>query len=258
MWKRIRIGFLLLILAGVALETWRNQTRATAWRDTLHVALYPINADGGDATAAYIAQLDHDSFAEIETFFAEQAQAYGVHTLRPVRISLQAPLQDNPPPPPRHANALQAIVWSLHLRGWAWRQPRGTPPPTVRLFVRYWNGGEALALDSVGLHKGMIGVINVFGQRAMTHANAVVIAHELLHTLGASDKYDPQTLMPLDPEGYADPQVQPRWPQSRCEVMAGRIALDAAHAVQAPSLAQCVIGPATAAEVGLRRAIRSP
>ena len=34
----------------------------------------------------------------------------------------------------------------------------------------------------------------------MTRTNNVVIAHEILHTLGASDKYDPDTLAPLYPD----------------------------------------------------------
>ena len=51
----------------------------------------------------------------------------------------------------------------------------------------------------------------------------MVIAHELLHTLGASDKYDPQSLAPIFPDGYAEPDRQPSHPQRMAEIMAGRI-----------------------------------
>lgn len=251
MWKRIRIGFLLIILVGVALDAWRGHAQATAWRDTLHVAVYPINADGDPATAAYIASLNGESFEEIDTFFAEQAQRYGVTTLRPVRVSVQAPLPESPPPQPVGGSVLQAMVWSLKLRWWAWRQPKANPPATVKLFVRYTQGKGGSGLDSVGLREGRIGVINVFAQAGASRSNAVVIVHELLHTLGAVDKYDAATLAPLYPAGYADPDAEPRLPQQACEIMAGRIPLEEDRFVQPASLASCVIGRFTALEIGL-------
>jgi len=40
----------------------------------------------------------------------------------------------------------------------------------------------------------------------------VVIAHELLHTVGATDKYDPATNESSLPEGYAEPDKIPLFP----------------------------------------------
>ena len=59
----------------------------------------------------------------------------------------------------------------------------------------------------------------------MRGSNNVVIAHEILHTLGASDKYDPATRAPLFPIGYAEPEREPRFPQEFAEIMAGRYAM---------------------------------
>ena len=61
----------------------------------------------------------------------------------------------------------------------------------------------------------------------------MVIAHEILHTLGASDKYDLATLAPLYPGGYAEPERDPLYPQSFAEIMAGRYAADA-HTFEMP------------------------
>ena len=47
--------------------------------------------------------------------------------------------------------------------------------------------------DSHGMQKGLIGVVHAFAQRPMAGTNNIVITHELLHTLGATDKYDPGT-----------------------------------------------------------------
>jgi hypothetical protein len=97
----------------------------------------------------------------------------------------------------------------------------------------------------------MIGVIKVFADRRERQRNLVVIAHELLHTLGASDKYDLRTNQPVYPDGYAEPDRQPRHPQRLAEIMAGRIPLSDDRAEIPDHLDRAVIGPATAAEIGL-------
>ena len=77
----------------------------------------------------------------------------------------------------------------------------------------------------------------------------MVIAHEILHTLGATDKYDPETLQPLFPQGYAEPERNPRFPQSRAEIMAGRRASSEREAEMPDSLDETVVGPQTAREI---------
>jgi hypothetical protein len=60
--------------------------------------------------------------------------------------------------------------------------------------------------------------------------------------------------VPLFPDGYAEPQRQPRWPQSKAEIMAGRIPVSATDQVMAASLDEVVVGPASAREMGWSRA----
>ena len=76
-----------------------------------------------------------------------------------------------------------------------------------------------------------------------------VATHELFHTLGATDKYDAAG-QPLFPEGYADPYLEPRLPQYKAEIMAGRVPLTDGRAEIPMSLADTVIGYQTAAEIG--------
>ncbi len=78
----------------------------------------------------------------------------------------------------------------------------------------------------------------------------MVIVHELLHTLAATDKYQPDTGLPRFPEGYAEPERQPRFPQDRAELMGGRIPLAADRAEIPVSLNDVVVGPVTAHEIG--------
>ena len=83
----------------------------------------------------------------------------------------------------------------------------------------------------------------------MTGANDVVIAHELLHTVGATDKYDPVTDAPRLPDGLGDPQQQPLYPQRYAELMAGRRMLAPDRWRQPSSLDEVVVGRATALEI---------
>jgi hypothetical protein len=89
----------------------------------------------------------------------------------------------------------------------------------------------------------------VFATDEQRAQNNVVIAHELLHTLGATDKYD-DSGQPIYPAGYADPYAEPRHPQDKAEIMAGRIAVSERRAEIPRDLAQTAIGYLTAAEIG--------
>ena len=126
----------------------------------------------------------------------------------------------------------------------------GRPAPQIRIFVRYHDPSFTQSVPhSVGMQKGLVGVVHAFADRSMTRTNNVVIAHEILHTLGASDKYDPATLEPLFPIGYAEPDRNPLHPQSLTEIMAGRYAIDSQTFEMPDSLDDALVGPATALEI---------
>jgi hypothetical protein len=83
----------------------------------------------------------------------------------------------------------------------------------------------------------------------MAGRNNIVITHELLHTVGASDKYDLGSGAPVFPNGYADRDQDPLYPQQHAEVMAGRRALSAYQWDMPRTLAGVVVGPETALEI---------
>lgn len=138
------------------------------------------------------------------------------------------------------------------MRVWAWRMEMSHdgPPANIAMFVLYHDPDSHDRLEhSLGLEKGLIGVVNTFASRSMNPTNNVVIAHELLHTVGATDKYDPATNQPLYPEGYAEPDRTPRHPQEKAEIMAGRVPLSDSESQIPSSLKKSVVGPGTAAEI---------
>lgn len=254
MFKALRISFLLLVLFVVVANTWLTQARSTDWDNSLWVKIYPVNADGRAATAAHIASLTVADFDDIEAFFVREAGRYGQAIERPVRIELGELVAEQPPAISRDPGIFSIALWSLKMRWWVGSvtNEQDTIEPDVSIFVRYHESGSAPFLeDSVGIQKGMFGIVNAYTGRRYRGANNVIIAHELLHTLGASDRYDPATGQPAVPDGLADPAKKPLYPQTAAEIMGGRIALAADDAVIPQSLRFVVVGPATAAEVGL-------
>jgi hypothetical protein len=127
-------------------------------------------------------------------------------------------------------------------------------PEDVRMFVLYHDPAlSPVVPHSLGIEKGLIGVVNAFAVEAMDGGNDMVIAHELLHTLGATDKYDPLNDAPVFPDGYGNPRQSPLYPQKFAELMAGRRMLSATSWEQPSSLDEVVIGPATAIEIRWRK-----
>ena len=142
------------------------------------------------------------------------------------------------------------------MRFWAWMHARfDGPKPNVQMFVVYHDPARVSRVThSLGLQKGLIGVVNAFASDEQAAQNNIVIAHELLHTVGATDKYDLATLAPLFPSGYAEPERAPLYPQVFTEIMAGRYATDE-HTFEMPeSLDSVLVGDATAAEIRWLRA----
>lgn len=251
MFKAIRILILLVILAAVALGTWRAKTRSVEWKYTLPVNVFLINADNSRVSADYIRGLTPADFKPIETFMKEEAARYGHEARASIEIKLAGVLEQQPPAPPKASSALEAIIWSLKMRWWAYRNAEVNGAGLqVKIFLLYFDPAQTPKLDhSTGLQKGLLGRVNVFAAQHMANQNNVVIAHEFLHTLGASDKYDLANNQPIYPQGYAIPDQQPLLPQRFAEIMAGRTPTSQTKAEIPAGLGETLIGKETAVEI---------
>lgn len=251
MWRRIRIAVLLFILVAVAQSAWLARSRTAEWKRSLHVVIYPVGAEQSQTSGRYVSDLRKTAFDPIEQFFRIEGKRHGVLLTDPVEVFLAPAVASAPPAAPFGGNTLRIMLWSLQLRAWAWWNDtyRGAKPD-VRIFVSYHDPVVGAALPhSTGLQKGLIGVVNAFGDSDLEGSNNVVIAHELLHTLGATDKYGPDGNLPRFPDGYAEPEARPRFPQKRAEIMAGRIPISETRAEIPAGMKQVVIGIETAREI---------
>ncbi|MCP4930047.1 MAG: hypothetical protein GY918_13405 [Gammaproteobacteria bacterium] len=241
-----------MILFIVALSSYLKGQNSTDWQEPLWVQMYPINGDGSEITSDYITKLEKKDFISIEEFMQEEAAWYDMDIKLPVKVILGKEIHELPPALPEDPGPLSIGIWSLKLRWWASNMTSNQPGPSpdIRMFLIYFDPAEQPVLaHSLGLKQGLIGVVNVFAKQSQAQTNNFVITHEMLHTLGATDKYDSAGNMPAYPDGYGDPELYPLYPQTKAEVMGGRIALSERNAVIPEGLHQAVIGPATADEI---------
>lgn len=254
MLRRLRVVVLLMVLVAVATGTWLDRIQSTDWDGPLLVALYPVNADGSSAAAAEIRTPRTADTEALTAFFAAEATENGLQLERPLRFVLAPAVPELPPQLPQGSGAIGAMLWSLKLRWWnlGIDDPPG-PTPTIRLFLLYHDPALSPRVPhSAGLQKGLLGIAHLFAAGHMAGSNQVVIAHELLHTLGATDKYDFATNQPRYPDGYAEPDRSPRYPQDFAELMGGRVPESASESRTPESLDQVLIGVLTATEIGWR------
>ena len=253
MLRAIRIAVLLYLLAFVGVGTLIESREATNWDYALRVVVYPVAGDSGAPVAEHINGLTDERFATLENFIEREAQRHSVPLERPLRVSVADIPDISIPTLERGASRLGLLWWSLRMR-WtsmrlAWRSD--LPKPDISLFAVYHDSGTNSVLDSsTALSKGLIAIAHVFAAPRQAGANDVVMVHELLHTLGATDKYAYATLQPDFPLGYVEPNRQPLHPQRFTEIMAGRRPLSTSEAEMPSALTRVRVGELTAQEIG--------
>ena len=207
--RNIRVVILLSVLAFAAIYTKEQRLNTTSWYQPIEVVIYPINGDGDSKTKHYIQSLTLKHFQDIDNFFIRHSKKYHLIVDKPIFTTLGATIDSHPPSPPADRNSrLEVMLWSMKLRYWTYKN---TPDSIsnknrIRLYVLYHQGSDEQALEhSLGLQKGLIGIVHAYAKPKQTRQNAIIMAHEILHTVGASDKYSYQDNQPLYPNGYAQP-----------------------------------------------------
>ncbi len=249
--KMTRIGLLVLVFFAVAIFTAWTTSRIAGWEKTLDVVIYPINGDQSEQAEEFISELDAEYFRPIETFMMEESARYEFQLEKPVRVHLAPEIKTLPPEPPKKRNPFFVMWWSLKMRYWAFRHNTYENSLDIRVYVIYKTIENTVPQMeiSVGLRKGLMGIVNTSpNSKAQDYTN-IIITHEMLHTFGAKDKYDYTTLMPNHPDGYADSEKNPLYPQNYGEIMAVRIPKSQDSFSMPKSLDNVVIGEETCMEI---------
>ena len=252
LFRIFRIFVLLLIFASLAFYAKTQKIKSRSWSEPLKIIIYPINGEQSPIVEEYIQQLESSDFKEIDQFFQDEARYFSLDIQQPTVTSLGAIMQEHPPISPTPGSSIPSIVWwAIKFRYWAFIN---TPDDEsnhhrVRIFLHYHEAEENKRLQhSLGLNKGLLAIVHAFASKKQQSQNNIVIAHELLHTVGATDKYNANN-EPIFPDGYAEPDKTPLFPQTQAEIMAVKIPLNRNQSIMADSLKQCIMGEKTAKEI---------
>ena len=244
---------LLLILLAITSQDLYFYLKVNSWKEPLSIHVIPINGDGEKTTEQYISTLRTDAMNNISLFINKEATRYGISNEQVVTIQIGDAIKSRPPMlPSSDGSILSNLYWSIAFRIWSnWTQINSSNPSAdINLFVVYFDPLKYSVVDySVGLQKGMVGLINAYANATYQGSNNVIITHELLHIFGATDKYYTQSNLPIFPIGFAEPDKSPVYPQTKAEIMGGRIPISPTNAIIPSSLEQVVIGKFTALEI---------
>ncbi len=250
--RRIRQLTLLSLLLFTVAQTSYQQYVPRQWQRTTSVILHPIAAVDDPDVQAYIDSLNDDDLRPMEEWFFEQARSYGL-TVQPYQFQWGERVESMPPQPPSVSNPLQAAWYSLKFRGFASTQTPATLTQWAKVHIYFLvhPADSAENLHSVALQRGLVALVQARGSRLNHDQNMVILAHELLHTVGATDKYD-MVGNPVYPDGYASPDQLPLYPQQMAEISAAQVAIRPGLSKLVDSLQYAKVGKLTATEIGWR------
>lgn len=247
----VRVTVLLIAMLSLGFVSLTQLLFTRNWNQTLQVTVFPISADGHLSTAAYISSLSDDTFSIIDRWAEREGQRHGLNLQQPFEVKLGEQIKDLPPSWPENDNPITVLFWGLRFRWWAYRNTPddGGGLTRIRMFVMYHSGeGDQPLSHSLGLQKGLLGLVHAYSLHEQTDQNNVVIAHEMLHTVGAIDKYS-EYGSPQYPYGFANPVREPLFPQRYAEIMAGRIPTANGSSYMAKSLRSAQVNQYTANEI---------
>lgn len=256
---RVRVTFLLLVLAGVVLwatNDWYQRRVRKHWQAPLRVALVLVERE--KVPEATLVKLESRVF-DLERRLRQEFERHSGRAMDPFSIIVKGPvLADSDPPRVGEQDLLGLARHALAV--WRWTRTvdqaaqvewRGYDS-RIYLVVRPAQEHESAFVEGESEDGGRIGFATADIDESMLDFALFVSAHELFHTLGATDKYDASGRAAY-PDGFADPEQQPLYPQPGAELMARNLALSPTSERPPESLSELWVGPKTARELGWTR-----
>jgi len=255
--RHLRIAVLSSVLAIVLLYAYKDVTRRrerTTWERTLNVAIVLLRSGPVDREATEILR---KRAPDLESRLAAQMDRHaGRRGVRPFAFTVYGPEDISElPPSPKSNGGLDLALHAFR----AWRYFRDVDSradvPTagfdsrLYLVIRPVESARRKVVEGQSEQGGRVGQVAVELDASMVDFALIVATHELFHTLGATDKYDAFGRC-IVPDGLANPQQSPLYPQVAAEVMARNVALSPTDERPPDRLDELVVGEKTAAEIG--------
>ena len=258
----VRVGVLLFVLFFVvlyAIRDVRSRRARNDWRAPVDVAIVVVHVAGTEPVEPEALLAFRARAPALADRLAAEAERIHPGIVRPFRFTVFGPVEAGAAAPQPASDGVVDLVKQ------AWRQNRwlaGVDPAAgvvtdqwdTRIYVEARKPASVKRSFVEGLSQegGRIGIVAVELDPSMADFTLFVVAHELLHTLGATDKYDANGFA-LDPSGLAEPDRVPKYPQRFAEVMARNRPLTADREAVPAVLGELAVGGLTAQEIGWRR-----
>jgi hypothetical protein len=255
--KSVRVVVLVTLLAVVALWGWgRTLTRRarTEWLKPLAVAVFVCGDVGDEHVASLRASLD----AVGRRLTEERDRYLPGREGAAVEFALFGPIRPErqPPAEPPGAGWLDRLLHAVELsraERSVFAAARTFDPALadVRIHVLATRRGGAapFSAEGIGALEGEVGIVRATFDAQDAFLAATAAVHETLHTLGATDKYDAAGHA-VAPDGMAEPERVPGYPQRFAEIMVGEVPTGPATGRLPTGPGELAIGPVTAAEIG--------
>lgn len=253
-WFVIRVSVLLAVLVVVASYAWndlRRRRERNAWQRTLDVALVVVR-DGAVSPSA-VSALRAET-AALEATLARQLARFRGSPARPFAFVLYGPVERVAPLPDAPDGGLVAAAtyaWQLRRFTSDIDARAGVPSSgfDARVYLVVRAPSQSGFVEGMSEHGGRVGVALAELDETTVGLTLFVTAHELFHTLGANDRYDAEGRT-LIPDGLAEPDKTPLFPQRYAELMARNRPLAPDREVPPQSLDELWVGAITAREIG--------
>jgi hypothetical protein len=255
---KIRVALLLAILVCVLLYAWRDLRSRHArkdWDRPLYVAVVLLQVAPLDPQAVTALR---ERLGTADEKLAEQMHRYRSSSIHPFAFAFFGPVPvDRPPPPLGGESATEAAKQSYEAHSYlshvdaAANLDASLFESRIYVAARPPTNAAHEMVEGSSEQDGRVGVVTVELDASMADLTSFVIAHELLHTLGASDKYDASGHA-LVPDGLAEPDRVPLYPQRFTEVMARNRPVAPGVEKVPTTLDELAVGPSTAREIGWR------
>jgi len=250
----VLVALLLGVLLWAGNDWWSRKARVQ-WHRPLRVALVLVERK---PVPASLTRALADRASLLERRLREEYERYG-GTFTPFQIATfgSVALESEPPRVEgsdlpslaRHSYALWRFANGIDRRA---HVPSRGYDSRIYLVIEPAREGSSASVEGESEQGGRVGIARAEIAPDMLDLALFVAAHELFHTLGAGDHYDANGHA-LFPNGFAEPDAKPLYPQRAAELMARDIPLSPTTERPPETLSELSVGEASAREIGWLR-----
>jgi hypothetical protein len=252
----VRVALLLGVLVVVvayAFQDVRSRRARKSWDHTLRIAVVVLRKGPLDDAAVDALR---DRAPALEAKLESELHRYKPGAPKPFSFTVQGPVDLVKPAPVAGDGVIDLASHAWNLHRWAnevdSRAKIDAAAFDSRIYVTAQPPtGKVHMVEGASEQGGRVGVVSIDldTQAVVVDFALSVIAHELLHTLDATDKYGADGRATI-PDGLAEPELSPRIPQRFVEIMTRGRPISSDEERSLDTLDELSIGPATAREIG--------